>query len=489
MTTNLTKTPKTFIRKGWMNALLMIFGSALGLFLIAVPLDWGTATYSDTTKTLGKEPILFMLAKQVMWQMGGDGTTKTGVPPIAMQIVGNMIIVSALGSLVTKIVRMKKPNFLKTNNRFMNVIFTDSNFWIVNRLIGAIFAFMVVYHKGPSYITSPFMGGAALGLVTLLAIMIPPVLMLQGLMTELGLMELVGTIIAKPFKWCFGLTKNAAVPAIAAMVGPGNAGIVNSRSLINKGFISSRDGNIIATTWACSSLGWMIFTASYLNISDHLGAYLGTIFIALFALAMIMPRIPFINKKNHEFKQISESSNIATYQATGNMFKDAWGLSMDRASKATFKSVIGDKWTSAAFYAIGLQPVIMAWATMANIIQGDTEILNWIGSIFVWIPEHVYSIANSHVAGGYIAAGAADNFLPLLSGFEPSLHGATAVANADQIKFIIGTMSIVSVIFMSEVGSLMIKNGLATFSQMALHFIIRTILGLFIVCALSLAFF
>lgn len=81
---------------------------------------------------------------------------------------------------------------------------------------------------------------------------------------------------------------------------------------------------------------------------------------------------------------------------------------------------------------------------------------------------YLFNVPEAFAAAPAILAGFADNYLPviLFKGFA-SL----------EVKFIIGTMSILQIIFLSEIGALLISNKIvAKFKDLLIIFLQRTII-------------
>ena len=121
---------------------------------------------------------------------------------------------------------------------------------------------------GPEFIISIDTGGTMLDLSTQLSILIPPMLFLQVLILEFGVMEFVGCLFGFIVRPLFKISEFAAVNIISAWVGPGNAAILGTKQLFEEGFFTLKEAAIISTTFATSSIGWVVLVANVLGLMD-----------------------------------------------------------------------------------------------------------------------------------------------------------------------------------------------------------------------------
>lgn len=92
-------------------------------------------------------------------------------------------------------------------------------------------------------------------------------------------------------------------------------------------------------------------------------------------------------------------------------------------------------------------------------------------SIYLTIfSNNLFNVPDSFAAAPAILAGFADNYLPIIL--------AKGLASLE-VKFIVGTMSILQIIFMSEIGALLVSTKLVTkFKDILIIFLQRTIISL-----------
>jgi nucleoside recognition membrane protein YjiH len=287
-------------------------------------------------------------------------------------------------------------------------------------------------------------------------------------------MEFLGILASSIVKPLFKLTGYAAVNLISAWVGPGNAGVVASKQLYDDGYFSAREASIIGTTFAISSIGWCVLVATILNIMNVFGWFYLTICIAGIVIAVISVRIPPLSKIP-DLYALGESKAKELIPEGKTRLRFALEMACERASKSGIETFLS-KIKSALSYIITLQPLIVTWGTIALGISLFTPIFKWISYPFGWYlkllgVEKAFEIAPA-VVGGF-----ADNYLPLIL-----INGVSSV----DIKFIIGALSIVQLIFMSEIGALLLSAKLPIkFKDIVIIFLQRTIIGLPIIILMA----
>lgn len=103
-----------------------------------------------------------------------------------------------------------------------------------------------------------------------------------------------------------------------------------------------------------------------------------------------------------------------------------------------------------------------------------TPILNWLTAPIVPLLE-IFRLPEAAAAAPAMVAGFLDMFLPALLGVG---------IESELTRFIVGVMSVTQLIYMSEIGILMIKCEIPLkFWHLFVIFILRTIIGLPIVIA------
>ncbi|MBV1822083.1 hypothetical protein KUA25_29135, partial [Bacteroidales bacterium MSK.15.36] len=118
---------------------------------------------------------------------------------------------------------------------------------------------------------------------------------------------------------------------------------------------------------------------------------------------------------------------------------------------------------------LGVTPVVMAMGTFALILAEFTPIFKWLGMPFIPV-LNLLRVPEAAAASQTLVVGFADMFLP-------SVIGAT-IAN-EMTRFIIACVSVTQLIYMSEVGGLLLGSKIpVSLKDLIIIFIQRTLITL-----------
>ena len=156
-----------------------------------------------------------------------------------------------------------------------------------------------------------------------------------------------------------------------------------------------------------------------------------------------------------------------------SLFREALDLAAQRARNAL---PLKDQFRVAAGHILdiwfGLVPAVIAVGGAGLILAEHTPILGWLTAPIVPVLEF-FGLPEAAAAAPALVAGFLDMFLPALLG---------AGIEAEITRFVVGVISVTQLIYMSEVGILMIKCEIPLrFSHLLTVFILRTVIGLPIV--------
>jgi nucleoside recognition membrane protein YjiH len=126
-----------------------------------------------------------------------------------------------------------------------------------------------------------------------------------------------------------------------------------------------------------------------------------------------------------------------------------------------------------------LSPLVMAWGTIALIIATYTPIFNWISLPFGYYLQ-LFGLEEAFQAAPATIVGFADMFIPAILA-----AGLTSV----RTKFVVGVLSLVQIIYMTEVGTIMLTSKMpVTFKDLAIIFLQKTILAIPIIVLMATLF-
>lgn len=357
-------------------------------------------------------------------------------------------------------------------------IFAVSPVWTVLRLIGAVFSVMILFKVGPQWVIGDSTGQLMLHeLATIIVIYLMFASLLLPLLTDFGFMEFAGTIFRKIFRKLFGLPGRSAIDALASWLGAGTVGVMITAQQYESGYYSERESAVIATNFSIVSVAFCLVVVDYIGINHLFGEYYLAVVVAGIAAAVITPRLPPLSRKKDLYYAAS-GKQISEHVPPGESML-GWGckLAMVRAKNAPGPAGLLTKGALNGFDIwFGLLPLVMAIGTFALAIAEYTPIFNYIGAPLVPLLE-LLQIPEAAAAAPTLVVGFADMFLPAVLGKD---------IESELTRFVIAGVSVSQLIFMSEVGVLIIKSKLPlNFLELLMIFVLRTLITLPIIAGMA----
>ncbi|WP_010651401.1 YjiH family protein [Oceanobacillus massiliensis] len=379
-----------------------------------------------------------------------------------------------LSAILTLYAIIFKPRFI-VNSEFLSSLFNVSIFWTAVRVLGTIFAIMTYSETGFTFIHSEITGQVMFGLLTSLIVWFFVASYLMPYLINFGAMEFVGTLLRGVIKPLFTLPGRSAIDLLASWVGNVNVGVVITREQYQDGFYSGREAAAIATCFSTVSLPFCLVIASMLEVDHMFPVFYLTICIAGIVSAVIIPRIPPISKVSDTYYQTSHIQE--EIPADTSAFR--WGL-QQAVKRAKNAGTIRSQFKQGTEIFLGivfvLLPQVMAIGTIALIIAEFTPVFQWISQPMIPI-LNLLQIPEAAEAAPATIIGFIDMFLPavLASGIE-----------AEITRFVIGALSLVQIIYLTEMGTLLLISKIPVkFSHLLIVFIERTIISLPIIALIA----
>ncbi|ADU32384.1 YjiH family protein [Evansella cellulosilytica] len=385
-----------------------------------------------------------------------------------------LIFISVLGVVFQKWV---KPRFMM-NSTFYASLFDISIVWFIIRTIALVFVTMVYFQIGPAAVIDDYTGG--LLLYDLLPILFT-IFLFAGLFLPLllnfGLLEFVGALLTKVMRPLFRLPGRSSVDALTSWLGDGTLGVILTNKQYEEGYYSKREAAIIGTTFSIVSITFSLVVLGYVELEHMFLQFYGTIFVAGFIAAIIMPRIPPLSLKSKTYANGQEAQLDETIPTGYNPF--SWGVKMAKVRadknasvgaffKSGFKNVL-DMW-------IGVVPVVMAIGTLGVIIAEFTPVFTWLGAPFVPLLQ-LMQVPEAAAAAETLVVGFADMLLPAIFAGDIS---------SEMTRFIIASVSVTQLIYLSEVGGVLLGSKIPVkFRDLVFIFLLRTIITLPIITLIA----
>lgn len=391
--------------------------------------------------------------------------------PLFMTVV---ILISAIITVFANIFKTK----VFTENEFLKTTFICKPLWVLFRVLGAIFVVLTYMQSGSEIIYSRATGGTVLfDLMPTLATWFFFSGFFLPFLMQFGLMDFVGTLIRKVMKPLFLVPGRAAIDAVASWIGSGPVGVVITNKQYKEGFYSAKEAAIISVCFSLVSLPFAVVVAEFLSLQHVFLQFYGTICIASFICAIIVPRIYPLTRVKDEYhpaigKQITE-------EVPAGVKLTEWAVAkgVERAQKANnVGGLITEGFKTVIDVYMGLMPLVMCWGTLALIVEEHTPIFKWVSIPFVLL-LNIFGLPGAEVAGPAIVVGFADMFLPsiLVSGLEFEIT-----------RFVIGALSFTQLIYMTETGAVILRSEIPLgLKDLFIVFLERTLITLPIVILLA----
>lgn len=381
-----------------------------------------------------------------------------------------VIVSSAILSIISKFINIK--------NDFLKSVLDVPMFWLVFRILGALFISMTVLNFGPEFIRSEVTGQTILGVLpSLLAIFLVSGFLLP-LVVDFGLMDFVGTLISKFMYKVFKVPGRSAVDAISSWLGDGTLGIMITNTQYKQGFYTAKEACIISVCFSLVSLPFSTVIADQLGLMNLFVPFYGTVCIASLACAIIMPRVYPLSKIKDETHQNVPHLKEDLIPDGENVVEFALSKALDRASNApSLQLIIKNGCKTVIDMYLALLPLVMAWGTLALIVAEFTPIFNWISFPIVFILKAL-QIPNAVEAAPAVLVGFADMFLPSIMVSGDTFDILT--------KFIIGALSITQLLYLTETGAVILKSDIPlNLKDLFIVFLTRTLIALPIITLLA----
>ncbi|MCQ8877622.1 YjiH family protein [Pseudoalteromonas shioyasakiensis] len=395
---------------------------------------------------------------------------------IALGLIAVIICITGVLSLIFSVF---KPESL-TKFHLLNHLFNVSWIWLVTRLFGMLFVLLTYFQVGPHAISSENTG--LLVLKDLLPVLFS-VFILAGLLLPLllnfGLLELAGTLLTKVMRPLFGVPGRSAVNCVASWLGDGSVGILMTARQYEDKYYTQREAAIIGTTFSAVSITFCLVVIGQVKLEYLFAPFYLTVCLAGVVAAVIVPRLPPLRFKKDSFIDGSEPDGNAELVPEGKtLFKHSLDVALEKAKHAPgFAGTLKEGIHNALDMVFAVLPVVMAVGTFALIIAEYTPIFQYLGMPFVPFLE-LLQVPEAEAAAQTIMVGFADMFIP-------SILAAGSI-ESDVTRFIIAAMSVTQLIYMSEVGALLLGSKIpVNIVELFIIFILRTLVTLPVIAVMA----
>ena len=434
---NKTLTDRTFYK--------FLIPSLIGLFLFVTPVRSG-----------GNLTIpIAVIAGGLLNLMGSYSTL----------IIYLLVSVSAIVTIVHRIFDL---SFIR-NRPKLNAIFDVKGVWFAVRVLGLIFVNMLFWNIGPEMVLSADTGGLVLtGLMPILVCVFLLAGLLLSLLLNFGLLDFFGALLIRFMRPVFQLPGRSALDCIASWLGDGSVGVLLTSKQYEEGFYSKREATVIATTFSAVSITFCLVVISEVNLEHMFIPFYLTVGIAGIVAAIIVPKLPPLRQIPNSY--CVQKPYPEDIPAGSTPLRYGMQLALRKADQAPgVKEFFREGFGTVLEMWFGTLPVILAMGTVALIIAEYTPIFKILGVVFIPVYK-LLAIPEAAAASQTVLVGFADMFLPsvIASSFD-----------SDMTKFVVAATSVSQLIYMSEIGSIIMGSRIpVSLKNLFLIFLERTLVTL-----------
>ncbi|MGD8538896.1 MAG: YjiH family protein [Candidatus Aminicenantes bacterium] len=386
----------------------------------------------------------------------------------------------ALSALVTIGVAIKKPQAANPGSFTCKIlsIFDVSWPWIALRTIGAVFVCLIFFKAGPKWIWSEETGGVMLyDLAPVIFVIFLFASVLLPLLTDYGLMEFTGTLLRRFFRRAFRLPGRSAIDSLASWLGSGTVGVLITVQQYQAGFYALREAAIIATSFSVVSIAFCLVVAQFGGVDHMFPQFYLSVIVSGLVAAFVMSRIPPLSlKKTTYFGPVGKQIHEEVPRGK-SLFR--WGVqqALERAGKAPGPLGVVKKGIVITLDIwFGLLPSVLAIGTITLVLAKRTPLFLYLSYPIVPFLK-LLKIPEATEASPALIVGFADQFLPVI---------LTGGIESELTRFVIAVMAVVQLIYMSEIGVLILKSEISlSLLDLLTIFILRTIICLPVVALMA----
>lgn len=444
----------TQISTNYAAILKFVLLSSLGVFLFMVPLS------KDGQVII---PVATL-----------SNTLRDSLGTSLQYIITAIIVITATCTIITKAF---KPKFI-LENKFLNSLFNVSTIWFIVRMMGGIFIICTMFQVGPEAIWSGNTGGMVLN--DLLPILFS-VFLFAGLFLPLllsfGLLEFVGSLLVKVMRPIFNLPGASAIDCIASWLGDGTIGVLLTSKQYEDGYYTEREACVIGTTFSLVSITFSLVVCDTVGLGHMFIPFYLVVTAAGLIAAVLIPKLPPLSKKKDVFHNGVDNTTSTDLPEGYTPFKYGLKNALEKADESTIVNDVVVKGTlNVIDMWFGVIPVVMAVGTFALIIAEYTPVFQILGTPFIPLLK-ILQVPEAAAASSTLVAGFADMLLPSI------MAGGI---QSEMTRFIIAATSVTQLIYLSEVGALLLGSKIPiNFKELFIIFLERTLITLPIITLIA----
>ncbi len=376
------------------------------------------------------------------------GFVRAPFEAILLDILVGFVCVTVVGAGYFLV---RKPDW-EDSKPLLFAMFDTTPGWFLMRLLGAFIGLMVYFEAGPAVVLAADTGGIVFAVIgpglfftVLVACLFLPFL------TDFGFLEFTGTLLRRPFEKLFTLPGRAAIDATSSLVVAASVGLLITLKQYDDGRYTAREAASVATNFSIVSLPFSLVIAATAKLDHMFFTWYLTVIGACLISAAIMVRLKPLRMIADTYyapvgKQIHEER-----EGDVSLFNWAISQAVKRAENAPNipNLFLGGAIAGLTTLAKVIGPSL-AIATITSVLVFHTSVFD----IIAW-PVYVVldwmALPEARLVAPGLLVGFLEQFTPAVvaSGIED-----------ERMRFILAGLSVSQLIYMSEVGVLILRSHL-----------------------------
>ena len=235
------------------------------------------------------------------------------------------------------------------------------------------------------------------------------------------------------------------------------------------GYYSKREAATIMTNFSLVSIPFCLVVAETMHLTHRFPLLYLTVTVIGILLAIIGIRLWPLRRIPDSYLHADGPQIREDVPADTHLLHWAVTAALERAAAFRLRTALADGAKMTIGILLDLIPIVIAWGTIGSLLVNCTPIFYWIS-----YPMQLYLSALGVADAAVLAPGTLVGFIDM---FIPAL--ITSPSLAEESRFIIAVLSLVQIIYLTEVGSIIIKSnvGLDIWRLLAI-FLQRTVIAL-----------
>lgn len=389
---------------------------------------------------------------------------------LGVAVMSIALIVSML-SLYIMIIR---PSWVYENHIFSEHLACTPP-WFIVRVFSLVISSAVVFGlPGDMGDSIKFAEIIVVHIVPRLVVLVTVLSLTAPLLLDFGLVQFAATFASRWMEPLFKVPGRSAVDCVASWLGSSSMAIVITDRMHLAGHYSDREAAVMVSSFSLAGIYNIYALAAILNMNDYFFSIVTTVYVSMFVLAMIMPRLWPLNRIPDTYMNGTERRHdtAAKEHPTHTVFQRALIRAEAKAEHMTVKKYLHESLAIALPLIFGTIPLMISLGTFFMALTHFTPIVDILSAPIVYIFEAA-NMVEPEALGTAAVFAFIDPFLAVTFG---------QVLLSPEARYICVAISAVGLINLTEVVIHVWHTEIPlTFMQMLVIYFMRIIFSLFII--------